>query len=83
MRKMIALLLIVVLVFSLASVVFATGNPSPTGTTATDPTNPSNPVSPPTGVAVSNGNMILLLAPIMLLGVFGVVVATKKLVKNH
>ena len=78
MRKMLALLLVVVLVFSLASVVFASGNnPSPTGTTAGDPDKPVNPVSPGTG------DMILLLAPIMLLGLFGVIVATKKLVKNH
>ena len=87
MRKMIALLLILVLVFSLASVVFAddgsTSSPSPTGTTATDPTKPSEPISPPTGTTVSSGNMILLLAPIILLGLFGVVVATRKLVKNH
>ncbi len=84
MRKIVALLLIVVLVFALATAVCATGdNPSPTGTTATDPTKPSEPVSPPTGATVSTGNMMLLLAPIMLLGLFGVVVATKKLVKNH
>lgn len=82
MRKMLALLLIVVLMFSLATAVFASGD-SPTGTTATDPTKPSEPVSPPTGAPVSSGNMLLLLAPIMLLGVFGLVVATKKLVKNH
>lgn len=85
MRKMIALLLIVVLVFSLASVVYASGNtPSPTGTTATNPEKPSESTSPNTGAAVPTGNMmILLLAPIMLLGVFGVIVATRKLVKNH
>ena len=78
MRKMLALLLIVVLVFSLASVVFASGNtPSPTGTTAANPDKPIEPVSPNTG------DMVLLLAPIMLLGLFGLVVATRKLVKNH
>ena len=78
MRKIIALLLVVVLVFALASVVFANENtPSPTGTTAGDPDKPVNPVSPGTG------DMVLLLAPIMLLGLFGLVVATKKLVKNH
>ena len=87
MRKLIALLLVVALVFALASVVFAddgsTGAPSPTATTATDPEKPSEPESPPTGAPVSNGNLLLLLAPVMLLGLFGVVVATKKLVKNH
>ena len=82
MRKMLALLLIVVLMFSLATAVFASGD-SPTGTTATDPTSSSEPVSPPTGATVSSGNMLLLLAPIMLLGVFGLVVATKKLVKDR
>ena len=78
MRKMLALLLVVVLVFALASVVFANENtPSPTGTTGGNPDKPVDPVSPGTG------DMILLLAPIMLLGLFGLVVATKKLVKNH
>ena len=56
MRKMLALLLIVVLVFSLASVVFANENtPSPTGTTAGDPDKPTDPTSPNTG------DMVLLL----------------------
>lgn len=78
MRKMLALLLVVVLVFALASVVFANENtPSPTGTTAQNPDKPTEPTSP------STGDMVLLLAPIMLLGLFGLVVATKKLVKNH
>jgi len=85
MRKMLALLLVVVLVFALASVVFANENtPSPTGTTAADPSTPSESTSPNTGAAVPTGDMMfLLLAPIMLLGVFGVIVATRKLVKNH
>ncbi len=78
MRKIVALLLIVVLVFALATAVCATGNnPSPTGTTATDPSKPTQPTSPNTG------DMALLLAPVMLLGLFGLVVATRKLVKNH
>ena len=78
MRKIVALLLIVVLVFALATAVCATGNnPSPTGSTATDPSKPTQPVSPNTG------DMALLLAPVMLLGLFGLVVATRKLVKNH
>ena len=85
MRKMLALLLVVVLVFALASVVFANENtPSPTGTTGSNPEKPSESTSPNTGVAVSTGDMMyLLLAPVMLLGVFGVIVATRKLVKNH
>ncbi len=78
MRKMLALLLVVVLVFALASVVFADdGSPSPTGTTAENPDKPVDPVSP------STGDPIQMLAPIMLLGLFGAIVATRKLVKNH
>ena len=90
MRRMLALMLVVILMFAMATVVFADTNktgetkaPSPTGSTATDPEKPSDPVSPPTGSSVSTGNMMLLLAPIMLLGLFGVVVATKKLIKTH
>ncbi len=82
MRKLLALLLIVVLVFSLASLVYASGD-SPTGTTETNPEDTSEPESPPTGIANASGDMILLLAPIMLLGLFGVIFAVRKLAKNH
>ena len=78
MRKLIALLLVLVLVLSLATVVFADdGTPSPTGSTEPEPDKPVDPVSPPTG------DFILMLVPFMVLGLFGVIVSTKKLIMNH
>ena len=78
MRRMLALLLIVALVFCMATVVFADDKvSSPSSSTAADPEKPKDDESPKTG------DFILLLAPLMLVGLFGVVVSTKKLVKNH
>ncbi len=79
MRRMLALLLIVALVLCMATVVFAdeTKVSSPSSSTAADPDKPKDDESPKTG------DFILLLAPLMLVGLFGVVVSTKKLVKNH
>ena len=85
MRKLLALVLVLVLVVSFATVVFAETNKtgestkvaSPGATTETSPDKPKDPESPKTG------DFILLLIPIVVLGLFGVVVSTKKLVKNH
>lgn len=85
MRRLIAIVLVLVLVVSFATVVFAdtdkTGETtkvdSPTGTTETTPDKPKDPDSPRTG------DYILLLVPMIVLGLFGVVISTKKLVKNH
>lgn len=84
MRRMLAFLLVVILMFAMATVVFAdtdksgeTKAPSPAGSTTPDPDKPVTPVSPNTG------DFILLLAPLMLLGLFGVVVSARKLIKSH
>ena len=82
MRRLIALLLVAILVLSMATVVFAnteetTKNPSPEGSTETTPDKPKDPDSP------STGDSILWIVPMIVLGLFGVVVATKKLIKNH
>ena len=81
MRRLIALLLVAILVLSMATVVFAnteeTKSPSPEGSTETTPDKPKDPDSP------STGDSILWIVPMIVLGLFGVVVATKKLIKNH
>ncbi|MBR4193317.1 MAG: hypothetical protein IKO68_07055 [Oscillospiraceae bacterium] len=81
MRRLIALLLVAILVLSMATVVFAnteeTKSPSPEGSTEPNPDKPVEPDSP------STGDYFLMLVPFMVLGLVGVIVSTKKLVKNH
>ncbi len=76
MRKVIALLLVVLLLGALATVCFADDISSPTAPTETEKPNPE-PISPPTGVNVA------LYAVLFVIGLFGVVLTTTKLVKNH
>ena len=78
MKKLIALMLVLILVLSFAAVVFAEGDgPSPEGNTEPNPDNPVNPESPKTG------DFVLMLVPFMALGLFGVIVSARKLIKNH
>ena len=83
MRKLIALLLVVLLLASLCTVVFAddgspegSKNSSPTETTKSTPDDkPSD--SPKTGM---NPMWVVFF---VLVGVFGIVVSTRKLIKNR
>ena len=84
MKKLIAILLCVVIICSLCLTVFANDGegdkvPSPTTPTVAPTEEPTEPESPATGSVTNNWGIAL----VVLLGIGGCCIASKKLLKNN
>ena len=83
MRKLIALLLVVLILASLCTVAFADdGSPEPSTTNKSPTTNPTSAPEKPSDSPKTGVNPMLIVL-FVLLGVFGVFVSTRKLLKNN
>ena len=92
MKKIVAILLSVLILSTLVLGAFAdngsteppapTDVPSPTAV-PTEPTTPTNPNNDNNNTSPNTGDNALLLVTVMMLGLAGVVIATKKLVKTN